>query len=139
MRTNITFYCNVPIYSDFRNGVFDHATLNNDNSMNVFDEKKTFMINNEDMKFYFAWICHEILFQGKSPLCIWCFYMWVHILIICHNSFYSGFCIYICLFIGKHKLRFWKGIWKNYFLYFYFFLFIYVIINYYILRGVWRL
>jgi hypothetical protein len=54
LRTNITFYCNVPIYSDFRNVVFDHATLNNDNSMNVFDEKKTFMINNEDMKFYFA-------------------------------------------------------------------------------------
>lgn len=58
-----------PIYADLRNVVFNHASLIDESFMSMSDnEKLIFMFSNDDMYFYTAKICYDILFQRKCIL-----------------------------------------------------------------------
>ncbi|XP_071167139.1 uncharacterized protein [Mytilus edulis] len=60
---------NCPVYSDIRNVIFNHASIVDENFLHMTDnEKFIFLFTNENMVFYTAKICYEILIKRKCIL-----------------------------------------------------------------------
>lgn len=58
-----------PIYADIRNVYFNYAISVDKNFINLSDDDKiVFMFTNNEMLFYTARICHDILFHRKCIL-----------------------------------------------------------------------
>ena len=58
-----------PVYADLRCYLFEHACFYNNNFMQLSDDEKfVFFFSDENMCFYSAKICHDILFKRKCIL-----------------------------------------------------------------------
>ncbi len=67
MKKHVLLKC--PVYADIRNVIFNHAMVIDENFLNMSDDEKfIFLFNNENIVFYTAKICNEILFRRKCIL-----------------------------------------------------------------------
>ena len=58
-----------PVYADIRDVMFNHANYIDNNFLNMpNNEKFIFLFTNENIVFYTAKICNEILFRRKCIL-----------------------------------------------------------------------